>query len=218
MASKKRTESEVLFEDFCRDLGIVWQRIPESKSRSPDYWLKIGEHEPVVEVKQCDPNPTEKRARVMARQLGRAWVVDTPGRRVRKQIDKAMPQLKALANGRRPTILVVYDNDTFCGTDANDVKAAMFGDEKTVVTLSRHEVVSVSATHRGGGRRCTTRDNTSLSAVALLLARDNDVRMLVFHNCYATNPLPPDALRHPAIEHYQYVPEDNEHIYEWHAW
>lgn len=208
--SPKKTRSETLFESFCAGVGIVCRPIKTaSGKRTPDYELASVQPIPAVaEVKQLDPNPEEKRAIKELWKDGITSVSDRPGRRVFLKISDAVPQLTRLAKGVRPAILVLYDNVRLspAGINPYHVRVGMYGLEQV-----RFEAPPVGSEdparfigYRLGGRRKTTpKDNTTLSAVAVLNDRTSRITLDVYHNCYATIPLDVSGMSHPRITHFR---------------
>ena len=205
------TESETLFEQFCASRGIRCVRVPRESARTSDYRLVVAAGEVVAEVKQLDPNEDD---RLIAREFAerrsvRQTVVRcyVPGARVRQQIVRARGQLKRLAKGRHPALLVLYDNTGGRSghIDAHDVLTAMYGEETHAFGVVGDPALDGAYLgHRFGGKRQTTpRDNTTLSAIAVLRGYAGvRLGLDVFHNCFAAIPLPPDWLRGEAVRHF----------------
>jgi hypothetical protein len=176
----------------------------------------------VAEVKQLDPGPEDAR---LARELaehGGAGGVYVPGARVRQEITDAKAQLRNLAGGAHPAVLVLYNN-TGVGSgffNAHDVLTALYGQDVLVYAVPNETRVSSRLLgHRFGGRRGVTQTmNTSLSALAVL--RDAGAPTLsldVYHNCYAAVPLEPDLLRGETIRHYGIDRGDGRQFQDWHS-
>ena len=56
------TESEALFERFCKANGIPFRRIVEGASVTADYWMWPNGVEVICEVKQVEPNAEDRKA------------------------------------------------------------------------------------------------------------------------------------------------------------
>lgn len=192
------TKSEMLFEGLCDRLGIPYQGIERGPGKTPDYDITLGSQIVVTEVKQLEESDNDRR--LLAE--GAGW--ETPGRRIRLKIDASKKQLRSRAGGTLPTLLVVYDNGTFHGTEIDDIKTAMYGDEVVTVKVERatREHVAASAIRPGGGRKCTASDNNYLSAIALMWDWEDGARLSVFHNHFADNPINPSWFRSPTFRHY----------------
>ena len=207
----QKTESELLFEQFCTDLQVPCTPIPRSGGKTPDYDLILGGNVVVAEMKQLDPNDKDIEMWDRVRSSGVASGWSEPGRRVRTKLNaRTSKQLKARTNGTIPALLIVYDNGTFGGTDSTDIKTAMYGAETVTISHSCGNFVGVSGIHAGGGRKMTETCNTTLSAVALLHGAGNTAALSVFHNKYAKNPIDPnwfhdDRFRHFALDDEYFV-------------
>lgn len=207
--NREETAGETLFEAFCTKHGIPFTIVPTADTVTPDYDIKLSGHIIVTELKQCDPNEADIDSWNAARRRAAASAWEEPGRRVREKIKRCTKQLKARSNGLVPTLLVIYDNGTFCGVDATDIKTAMYGDEKVIVAPT----VSVSAVHPGGGRRFTPNCGTSISAVALMDRFGCSIS--VFHNHFARQPIDPGWYRSDSFRHFALDPTDRTVPYEW---
>ena len=204
------TRSEQLFEQFCACNGLVPHKVPEGKSRSPDYYLDVDENRLVVEVKQIDPN---KQERSVLRKPPDEWNEgdifhwDIPGDRLRNKIANAMPQLRALSEGVYPTLLVVYDNVKAWPelTDEYAVRVAMHGIETAIITPETAPEGGAKIRERWYGlrKRVTARHNTTLSAIAVMSDQDCDILMTVYHNWYAKNPMGRQLLALPGVAHFE---------------
>jgi len=202
------TKSELLFEQFCSLQGIPCVPI-ECEGKKADYEIVLNGNTIVTELKQIDANESDIATYEEGRRRSSVAACGNSDHRVRLKIQEARKQLKARSNGMLPTLLVIYDNGTFAGTDATDVKTAMFGDEKVVVSIANHEVVEVSAIHPGGNRRFADDCNTSISAIALMYG--DEPRLSVFHNHFAALPIVPDWMRSDHLRHFRL----NDSNYEW---
>jgi hypothetical protein len=201
----KPTESEVAFEEYCTAILISFLRIDRGPGYTPDYDITLGSQTVVTEVKQLDR--TEEDEQMIA--AGGGWSL--PGKRVRSKFQKANKQLKERSQGKLPAMLVIFDNGTGGGTDATDIKTAMFGHETVVLNPQADGTTMVSPIHAGEKRKCTEDDNTTISAVGLLFWLGGGHRLLVFHNHFATIPINPDWFRHERFQHFGLHPD----FYEW---
>jgi len=201
------TTGDLLLERLCQLRGIEFTRIAESSGKSPDYWLQLGHHRLLAEVKTLDPNAEE--AAINARRARGEIVAGggTPGERLRREIREANRQLRTLGSAHGvPTILIV-SNNTGCKihTDPYSVMTAMQGLDVVDVTLphDRSESPSFGPTHSGPERAMRHNANTSTSAIGILHDLDiDDVRLSMFHNMHAKVPLDPAVLRIQGV--YQY--------------
>lgn len=178
------TISEDAFEQLCREQGITFLRIEEGEQRRPDYTIRLSGNEVVVEIKQFDPSNEEEQ--LYKRFLdGESVVVDMspPGRKMRKAIDSGYPQLAALAKGKLPALLVVYNNVPIGDhTDPYAIKAAMFGLETIDIAVPKDFSRSPYPVDRrfGGKRRITHNQCRSLSAIGRLVHREDRSTLQVF--------------------------------------
>ena len=102
------TQSEKWFEEFCGKARIAYKRIAEGKCKTPDYELTIDGQCIIVEVKEITRNKGERESDRLLSARGYGEVLcNTPGDRVRKKIADSSPQIKALAQGRCPSMLVL---------------------------------------------------------------------------------------------------------------
>ncbi len=204
----KKTESEQLFEDLCSSLAIPWSRVAEAGDRRPDYEVHLLGHRMVVEVKQFDPNPEEKKA-ARQREAGKVVAVGTrPGDRIRKAIQSAATQLKALSDGAAPALLVVHNNVplTRQHTDPYSVATAMQGLDVVPVDVP-HDLSmqpQFQAARSGPGKKMTEQANTTISGIAVLeLDPNGDPALHVYHNRLAKNSVDPEWLRAPRVTHWR---------------
>jgi len=85
------TESEQLFEDFCKQSSFSIKPIPVGKARSPDYVINVSGIDVVCEVKGIKFSREEKEAEAALERGEMASFGGTIGAKVRKQIDKGYP-------------------------------------------------------------------------------------------------------------------------------
>lgn len=105
----EKTESERLFEHYCKSKGIIYRRIPETKTRTPDYELEVGNERIVAEVKEIMSSKGEQGYELLRSRRGYGNALDyTPGDRVRKKTKNSSGQIKACTQGKNPSILVVF--------------------------------------------------------------------------------------------------------------
>ena len=200
------TRAEILFERFCGETRIRFTPIPpesEAGRRTPDYEFHLQEPPILVEVKQIDPNPEDK---VLLRQLhetGMYEFQDVPGKRLRGKISEASSQLKARVRTDQPALLIVYNNvDVLRGFTAPlQMMSAMYGQHEVVPTRSHGPAARLLSfsPRLGGSRRLTPEHNTTISAVAVLFEGPEGPYLIVYHNRFAANPIPPEVLRRPRI-------------------
>lgn len=220
------TKSEELFESLCATSSIRAERVHIDRNAPPDYMLWCGNASIAIQIKQFDPTPPYRTAHKTPDPLheGDAFYDSVPGERVRSKIDNAIPQLKRLSGGVRPTLLVLYDNvrlwPEIC--DPYAVSIAMYGIETLHVTplvtpfeMPEGRTTLVAAPRPAATRKATSRASTVLSGIALLSDEDGQVTMQLFHNFFARNPIDPSLLRNPAVTHYRLTENPDEVFAEW---
>ena len=223
MSERVRTVSEELFEAFCAEHGLGCEPIPcVEGERTTDYWLRVGGHDVVVEVKQLDPTPKDDEHQ----QNIEAGIVkahgDQPGRRIRRQIDSAKKQLKRQSKGEAPGLLVLYNNIPYqpTVTDPMFVLMAMYGQVEASIEIpaSPREAPRWRGFRLGGGRRMTKDHNTSISALGMLQGEGSaKKRLTIYHNIFAANPFDPNWLRSDAVAHYTVKDPASGTFEEWQA-
>ena len=204
------TESERLFRAYCRTNRIPCRRVPTKGARgekSPDFLIRPSGRTIVVEVKELDEAPLDRilSARLLA--LGSTGAVD-PGldKRVRNKITKAMPQLRALAKGKHPAVLVLYQKTGLFPTGGLEIRLGMYGsDIVDVGTAGPPTRRTFWFRHRfGPGQKVAPTHNTTLSAIALIHQdAAQTVRLAVYHNRHAQRPLIAQWLSNQATTHYR---------------
>jgi hypothetical protein len=195
----QRTSSEELFEQYCAKSGIEFSRIAEEQDQKrPDYEVLFRDLKVVVEVKEITPNPEERVAKKQLPEKVSAVTVMTPGKRIRKKISDASPQIKAATKGNAPSLLVLFDEgQTTRHLDAYHVLVAMHGFQQLHIIVPNDmsqdpEVVGKSF---GPGKKMTEDQNTSISALGVLgVPGPDQISLLVYHNLYAAVPIPVEHL------------------------
>ncbi|MFC5439375.1 hypothetical protein [Rhodanobacter ginsenosidimutans] len=180
-----KTESEDIFEAFCRRHDLDWCRIPESAVKTPDYSVNFGSVAVAVEIKQIESLRGFNPGGVSSRTVG--W-------HVRQQISDARAQLQAAARNGMPTILLIYNTvDPFqlFGTEPHDFLHAMYGE------LTLHiDATSLKARELFYGRNAKLREgvNTSFSGVGHLQKTKEGATVTVYKNAFAARPIPDVAV------------------------
>ena len=187
------TESERAVEMYLCQRGIFVERIAESADKSPDYRAMIDDAEVIIEVKQFDATEEELK-QLEELKDGELLVVDaTPGKGVRKKISDAASQLRGLAKDRCPALLILYNSRPFLlGNPANpyEILVGMYGFETIVLVRGSGSAPPRVKRKFGGSRKLTETHNTTISAIAVMEARDGDIVCRVYHNEHAACPLP----------------------------
>ena len=167
-----RTESELLFELFCKRHGLHANPVPTSSRPTPDYELSFGEFTVIVEIKQIESDEGLDPTGVSSR---------TVGAHVRRKIEEARKQVQAASSDSFPTLLLIYNkvDEQFqsFGTEPHDFICAMYGER--VVHLI--EGKSAGSYH---GRNASFRSsiNTSFSAVGHLRRTSSGAEVKIYEN------------------------------------
>lgn len=203
------TRSENLFEDFCRLEGIACERIAEGQSKSPDYVVHLSSASVVVELKEIALNPEEANLlRVPLEEWDPSWTYHwgVPGERIRNKITKSIPQLRALCQGSYPGLLLIYNSVSFWPelADGYAVKVAMYGIETAFISpeAAAEGGAQILARWHGQRKKLTCCQNTTLSAVGIMEDADGITSINCYHNYFARNPIPPEALRFCGIRQF----------------
>jgi hypothetical protein len=167
------TTSELAFEHWCQLQGIEYRRVREAKAqgqRRPDYAIKAMAHWCFVEVKELAETPADvaMRQELQSGKPSLRWI--DPGGRLRHSIKDSAAQLRKFSRRGFPTVVCLFDSTVGFYLERFHVAQAMFGRE----TL--HFEVSSDPAHdpryqgmwHGTKATLTSRDNTSISAVAVL--------------------------------------------------
>ena len=181
----RKTVSEEIFEEFCASHSLVCRKIPHADTKTPDYELILGETVVCVEIKQIEAISGFSEQGVSSR---------TVGDQVRRQIESAREQMRAAADLELPTILLIYnavDPWQVFGTEDHDFLTAMYGELTIRIRIS--DGAKAAPFH---GRNAKFRKGAKLyfSAVGHLSSAAGDIRVRLFENVYAQNPLPFDAM------------------------
>ena len=175
----KKTQSETLFETFCQQNLLDWERVPTGTSKTHDFNIRFDSSTVAVEIKQIERprglNSTGASSRVV-------------GSHVRHAIAEARGQLQAAAQSGAPALLLIHntiDPMQLFGTEQHDFIWAMYG-ELTVHILDN----SFGRPFHGRNARLRTDANTSFSGVGHLMRHGTSAKVTVYENVYAAHPLP----------------------------
>lgn len=208
----ERTQSEELFEEYCLKYAIPCHRIIECDSKSPDYEIELGDLRPIVEVKEITPNPEEREAKRKLNQNGFVFYDMTPGKRVRKKITDASPQIRSRSKGIHPSILVLFDEgQTTRHLDSYHILVAMYGFEQIHIEVpsDMQESPRQIGSTLGPSKKMTQTDNTSISAIGVIgVPSVEEITLQIYHNIFAAIPLPTDVLQDKCIAQYVVQKED----------
>jgi hypothetical protein len=212
------TQSEQLFESFCRRHRIACQRVATTTTRTPDYEIYLSRRKVAVEVKEISPNKEELEAQRLAK-LGQFVVVSsTPGDRVRSKISDAVPQLKASTKGRRSGLLVLLDTGFAAEhTSPYNIRVAMHGFETHYLGVPQDPSQPAYLKDKGfgKGKKTTATNNTSLSAIAILDPHGAQPTLRIYHNPYAKVPLPLTGFGKFGMKQYGLQPKSPGQMQDW---
>ncbi len=201
-----KTKSEVLFEQFCQEHKIRCVPVAQGPGRTPDYDVYFGSHQVVVEVKQIDPTP-EEAAQIARFEAGEAGISfgGEAGRRVRQEITDSKKQLRGRAKGRFPALLILYNNaEPISYSDPMFILLAMYGELTLPLTIPAGGGQPIARDLRfGGKRRVSKTDNTTFSAVCVLIHDPQGQLILtLYHNYFAALPFDPTWFLGDRVRHY----------------
>lgn len=176
----RKTESEVLFEQFCATHGLAAERIETGDDKSPDYLVRLNDVPVYFEIKQIDADASFK-----GRNGGGSSRII--GNHVRARIHEARKQLQGPSKQGAPSVLLVYNNldplQTF-GTEEHDFITAMYGE--WTVRIKDNAIVD---SFLGKRARLQPAMNTSFSAVGHLRRTPSGASVLLYENLHARHPL-----------------------------
>lgn len=201
------TQSEEIFEKFCSEAGIDCRKIEEGDEKSPDYELKFGDLTVIAEVKEFDRNDAEKASdKLLEERVYGEALSNTPGDRIRKKINNASPQIKKRTKGINPGILVLFDRGMVAGhIDPYNIRVAMSGLEQVHIAVPNDpsEEPYTTGMSYGPKRKMTETANTSISAIAALYSTGpEEVKLILYHNKYASVPLDPNVVSKYGVTQY----------------
>ena len=205
-----RTKSEEVFERFLTINNVLFQKIEEVPAKGahrPDYLVQVGNCELIFEVKELAEDENFGIVSDPLHPNIKAWS-RTPGKHVRRMIDRSKKQIQYGAKHGIPSILLIYNSldpvfQDF-GTDDPDFTTAMYG-EYTFL-LDRKTMVR-SELFNGRNDSLQESKNTSFSAVGRLTDKFREtngdivqeLKVTLFENVFAEVKLPYDQLP-PCIE------------------
>lgn len=174
-----KTQAEIVFEDFCNFNRILWEKIKEGTAPTPDYRVFFDDYVVYIEVKQID-----KDDRFSATEGSR-----TVGSHIRRKIKDAREQVKAGSHTGSPSILLVYNNldpMQMFGTEEHDFITAMYGEITYVINSAENRVTD---SFYGRNRSFGKNKNDYFSAIGFLSNLGKTIRVQIYQNVFAQNPL-----------------------------
>jgi hypothetical protein len=192
----QKTTSEIFFEKFCTQHGVRWEQIATEASagvKTPDYAIFPKGTRVITEIKEIQENATERQQREKLAEVGWSMYGESNaklGDRARDIITTAAKQLRRLAKGKSPALVVIYNPSFLLShhTEPHAIKAAMYGFDQIVLGLApiymRRKPRLVDR-KSGPGRKMGTQFNTTISAVAVIDGKG----LTIYHNVFAAIPL-----------------------------
>ncbi|MDD9819169.1 MAG: hypothetical protein OXU61_13720 [Gammaproteobacteria bacterium] len=209
-----KTQSEKLFEDFCKRENIDCKPILVQSSRTPDYCISVNDTKIVVEVKEISHNKEDlaNDKNLRNAKSGETLVIDggRPGSRVQQKIAKSAKQISNLSKGKYPGLLVLYSSIIFINPlNEYEMKVAMFGLDSIVMSVpdSMNNMPQVLDKKSGPKKKLTPSHNTSISAVAVLTENSGALDLTVYHNPHAAIKIPAGVFK--KIECQQFMLSNN---------
>jgi hypothetical protein len=109
----QKTTSETFFEQFCTQHGVRWEPIATEGTagvKTPDYAIFPKDTKVITEVKEIRESATERQQRKQLAEVGWSMFGERNaklGDRARDIITTAAKQLKRLAKGKSPALIVI---------------------------------------------------------------------------------------------------------------
>ena len=215
----KPNASEILFEEFCVRSGIKCLSVArERNKKTPDYELIFENLKVVVEIKEIRRNKEEIESDRLLEERGYGNVTGgLPGQRVRLKIQDCSDQIKARSYGFHPSLLVVYE-EHFAGVniDPYHIQTAMYGLETFDLAIPEKGKPYLLGNRHGSRQKMTPKDNTSISAIATLQKiHTGQMRLIIYHNKYATIPLPTSTFEIQQIYQFRLGQTNNNTFPKW---
>lgn len=208
-----KTKSEILFEDYCKNLHYVCNPIiaGSDRGKTPDYEV-VANGRVIVEIKELTPNKDDERQAKELRQQRWTSGGGIPGKRIYDHIKAAASQLKRYRDSAIPCVLLLYDNIVVDGMRPHIpnsllgsafIDFAMYGLQTVFLSSEEESQLVRIPDGRGGRRQMTIDERTYISAVAVLYEESNAAPFIVsYHNFFAKESLPFDIFAGPRDRHF----------------
>lgn len=196
------SKSEKLFPVLCHSLGLMAQKVPERVTKTPDFKVSGPFGVFYAEVKDLTPSPNERRTLEEFRDRGMlATAVKAElGRRASGMINEARYQLREVKDQGLPGVIVLYDNIRLeDGTNLcplgplspDHITAAMFGKWVVDLKISNGTGAILDRNDKcGPNENFTATRKTYVSAVVVLCDYFGPLTATLYHNPFASVPLP----------------------------
>lgn len=195
MQTRKQTDSEILFEDYCRSRRFGCTTVPvEIGVRTPDYRVRTADLEIVCEITELTPNDVDVSVQAALEASGFAGSYELAGRRISIKARQKKQQLKTACGKHTPGVLVFFQPDGLGGEYLtwDSFEAAMFG--MSIASCVRRRC---PLGHNDHGL-CGPNKGRYISAMARLVRYGHAPLYLeIYHNPFATVPIPYATFSNP---------------------
>jgi hypothetical protein len=192
-----KTASELFFEHFCSQHGVRWEQIATEAvagAKTPDYVISPKGTKVITEIKEIQENAAERQQREKLAEIGWSAFGERGvkvGDRARDIITTAAKQLRRMAKGKFPAMIVIHNPSFLLShhTEPHAIKAAMYGFDQIVLGLApihMRKKPRLIDRKSGPGRKMGTQFNTTISAVAVI----DGEGLIIYHNAFAAISLP----------------------------
>ncbi len=151
MAKQKKTEGEILFEEYLTQNALPFEYEPKIGLKCPDYLVKASQNL-IVEVKDLALSDFDKQINKELRAYGKAQWSKSGSKefygRMRRKMNEAHDQLKNCAMHPCVIVLCRSNKSLTDHTDDNVMLHAIYGDEQIVFerdTTPRHDFATKNA-------------------------------------------------------------------------
>ena len=205
------TVSERLFLEYCDDRRYSAEKlaIPKGSGRFPDFKVEASAGHVIFEIKEFAPNLEDRQFQEEMTAEDHAGFSRSIGKRVRKAIIDAAPQLRRYKDTKFPEVLLLFDNTRGSFTIADyldplDMSAGMFGE--AVIRFWRQGSVkpvgASDATH-GGRRQLTEKERLYIGALRVMRRGSaGRVQIDFYHNPFSSKPVWPRYFLDSADRHF----------------
>jgi hypothetical protein len=184
-------KSEIDFAQYCASRGYDCRQLEVNGRPVPDFEVLASGARIVAEIKEFRANAHD---REQARELMQHGISggEFDGRRVRRAIEEAAPQLRTFASENVPLLVVLYDNIVVNGTrpygrcpyfDPTQIEWGMYGQHVAEFDVPPRGKPIWLGDRRGGNRELTQDTRAYISAVAVL-AEQGEFAWF-YHNYFA---------------------------------
>ncbi len=192
------TKSEEIFESLLKDKGIIYERIPEASSRTPDYKINLGCIDSYWEIKELEKNSKEKEIiKNIKMDKQEAYSIDST--RIENSIKSTKGQFKEYGVLSYPCVVVLYDSREFFVKDfafTGCVENICFGPREYAPNLNGE----LREVKRSNG--LFTNRKKYISAISILYQHTKELTF--FHNRNANHPLEENEILSKFGKHFRF--------------